>query len=217
MKILVNVTTYKRRKELNKLLKQLKQYDVDVHVWDDNPRAWKLEGVKYTKFAINHGKKLAWLKFKEIFEQLKKTNYDYYMFLPDDVVLNDNFISEVVTTWQSIQDENKICLSLLVDERIKKSNWTAFKPRNNDGVVLTQWNDLCFLCEKKFIDLVSIREVDPSRWDFDPNMSSGVGRQISWFFYNKGFNLYNMKNKVINHLDIESKMNFNERKINKLL
>jgi len=217
MKILVNITTYKRRKELKRLLKQLENERVDVHIWDDNPRGRKIEGVKYTKFAINHGKKLAWLKFKDIFEQLRRTNYDYYLFLPDDVVLNDNFISDVVTTWQSINDDKKICLSLLVDERIKKSNWTAFKPRNNDGVVLTQWNDLCFICEKEFINLVSIKEVDPSRWDYDENLGSGVGKQISWFFYNKGFNLYNMKQKTIQHLDIESKMNYKERKINKLL
>jgi len=216
MKILVNVTTYKRRRLLKRLLKQLNEFDVDVQVWDDDPKGTKIEGVKYTKFLINHGKKLLWLKFKQIFEQLKKTNYDYYFFIPDDVTLNKNFISKTITTWQSINDENKICISLLIDERIKTTNWTT-EPRIQDKVILTQWCDLCFLCEKKFIDLVEIEPVEPERWDINPNLGSGVGKNISWFFYNKGYNLYNMKEKLIQHLAVESKMNKNERKINKLI
>ena len=145
MKILVNITTYKRPKELKNLLQQLKQYKVDVHVWDDDPKGKKIEGVKYTKFAINHGKKLLWLKFKDIFEQLKRTNYDYYIFIPDDVTLSNNFIEQTVNTWKSIQDEKKICLSLLVDKRLNDQNWTGVFPEDKGNVYLTQWNDLCFI------------------------------------------------------------------------
>ena len=128
MKILVNITTYKRPNELKTLLQQLKKYDVDVQVWDDDPNGEQIKQVNYNKFCFNHGKFLLWLKFQKIFNKLKKTEYDYYIFLPDDVVLLDNFINETVNTWKSIQDEKKICLSLLVDKRLRRENWTGFFP-----------------------------------------------------------------------------------------
>ena len=217
MKILINITTYKRPKELKSLVEQLKQFKVDVQVWDDDPKGVKIEGVKYTKFAINHGKKLLWLKFKNIFEQLKRTNYDYYIFIPDDVILSNNFIENTVETWKSINDENKICMSLLVDDRLKDQNWTGFEPREKGNVLLTQWVDFCFICEKKFLNEISIKQVDPNRWKLNPTLGSGLGSQISWFLYNKGFNLYNIKNKYIQHLNIASKMNFEERQKTPLL
>ena len=217
MKILVNITTYQRPEELSNLIKQLKKYKIDIRVWDDDPKGKKIKEVIYNKFAINHGKKLLWLKFREIFEQLKKTNYDYYIFLPDDVVLSDDFINKAVEIYKSIQDEKKVCMSLLVDNRIKKANWTGVLPQDKGNVILTQWNDLCFICEKKFIKEIQIKEVDPNRWNKNKRLGSGLGGQISWFFYNKDCNLYNIKEQIVKHLDVESKMNPEERKNNPLL
>ena len=217
MSVLISITTYKRPNELKSLIGQLKQYKVDIQVWDDDPQGKKIEGVKYTKFGINHGKKLLWLKFKDIFEQLKKTNYDYYIFLPDDVTLSNNFIERTVDTWNSIQDEKKICMSLLFDKRLNDQNWTGVLPIDKGKVLLTQWNDLCFICEKKFLNEIEVKEVDPTRWNKNPTLGSGLGSQISWYLYNKNFNQYNVKDKLIQHLNVDSKMNFEERKNNPLI
>lgn len=212
MRIAVNITTYQRNKELTNLLNQLKEYNIDVFVWDDDPKGNKVECFRYKKFNKNHGKVLLWLKFKHIFKYLKKTNYDYYIFLPDDVELKDNFIQSIITIWESINDNKKICLSLLVDKRLNDQNWTGIIPRDLGNVYLTQWNDLCFLCEKKFIEEIEVGEVSVDRWKKNKELGSGVGSQISWFLLNKGYNMYNLKDKLITHLDIDSKMNYIERK-----
>lgn len=217
MRIAVNITTYKRDKELKSLLNQLKPYDVDVFVWDDDPNGVEVDCFKYKKFNINHGKQKLWLKFKQIFKYLTKTNYDYYIFLPDDVELKDNFIQSVVTIWKSINDNNKICLSLLVDKRLNDQNWTCVMPRDLGNVYLTQWNDLCFFCEKKFIDEIEVKEVSVDRWKKNKDLGSGVGSQISWYLLKKGYNMYNVKDKLVQHLDIKSKMNYKERFNNPLL
>ena len=217
MKILVNITTYKRPKELQSLVDQLKNYDVDIIIWDDDPQAERLENINHNTFPVHYGKKLLWQKFKQIFEVCQYKKYDYYFFLPDDVVLNNNFISEAINTWKSIDDDKKICLSLLVDQRIKKANWTGIDPIDKGNVILTQWNDLCFLCEKKFFQSFKLTEIELTRWQKNPLLGSGVGSQISWKLLDLGFNMYNIKNKIINHIGTDSKMNPEERKKNPLI
>lgn len=215
--ILVNITTYKRPNELRRLITQLKEYNVTIRVWDDDPEGVPVEGVEYCKFSENYGKKLAWKKFRQIFDHCKRSKgYDYFIFLPDDVQLNNNFISDVLNTWKSINDEKKICLSLLVDNRIKKSNWLPIEPEDKGEVILTHWNDLCFICEKNFFKAFTIAPIDPFRWESNPLLSSGVGKQISNKLFYLGFNMYNMKKQTLKHLPVESKMNPEERKINPL-
>lgn len=215
--ILVNITTYKRPNELRRLIAQLKEYKVSIRVWDDDPEGLPIEGVDYCKFEENFGKKKAWLKFQHIFNYCEfKKGFDYFIFLPDDVQLNKNFISDVLNTWKSINDDKKICLSLLVDNRIKKANWIPVEPEDKGQVILSHWNDLCFICEKKFFKSFKITPIGKTRWDKNPLLGSGVGSQISNKLFYLGFNMYNMKKQTLKHLPIESKMNPEERKINPL-
>ena len=51
-----------------------------------------------------------------------------------------------------------------------------------------------------------------SRWNHDPNLSSGVGQQISTKLHNKNKSMYHTKTSLVIHGDHESKMNFEERK-----
>jgi|GEM_PF-4600002 len=225
-KVLINITSYNRPDMLKNLIKQLDGYE--VFVLDDNsPNPQFLydllnntNKMGLCRFSKNHGKKEAYLKFTKIFNQLKRdaiTFYDYFIFLPDDFTLCDDFVNKAINLWDSIEDDKKISLSFSNPNRCLKPNFTGVEPVDKGNVILTQWNDLAFICGKEFIDKVIIDPINPKRWDKNPLLSSGVGSRISNYFYNKGYNQYNVKENMCSHIGNEdSKMNPEERQINKL-
>lgn len=209
--VLVNITSYNREQKLINLLNQL---DCDTIVWDDCsefnvPYCYKWDNQKkFFCFEENHGKYLAWKKFKSIFYKLRARNYKYFIFLPDDVVLCDDFVNKAIELWESIEDDKKISLSFSSPERTKHHNWTAYDSHKVGNVIKTQWNDLMFICEKDFLDKVKIQPIDMERWQEDPTISSGVGRQISLQFHREGYSMYNVSEEIVTHIgNNDSKMN----------
>ena len=63
----------------------------------------------------------------------------------------------------------------------------------------------------------SINEIPKTRWDDNPNLSSGVGQQISHRLDKLNFGMYHTKLSMVIHGDHESKMNKNERLKTKLI
>ena len=223
-KVLINITSYNRPDMLKNLINQLDGYDIIV--WDDASDNFK-PTLLHDKFNIlgtvifleNYGKKKAWVKWINIFKDIKDDyyNYDYFIFLPDDFTLCDDFVNKAINLWDSIEDDKKISLSFSNPNRCLKPNFTGVEPVDKGNVILTQWNDLAFICGKEFIDKVIIDPINPKRWDKNPLLSSGVGSRISNYFYNKGYNQYNVKENMCSHIGNEdSKMNPEERQINKL-
>jgi hypothetical protein len=201
---------------LKSLLNQLEGHD--IHIWDDNSKdLYKKEGLTYSILKPNYGKKLAWKKFNIIFDHLKThTDYDYYIFLPDDCELCNDFVKKSVSLWEGIRDNKKICLSFSHPDRTKQPCFTAIEPVDCGDVIKTQWTDMAFICGREFINRVVVDPVDEKRWDKNPNLSSGVGSKISHLFYTR-WNLYNVKTEMMKHIgNDDSKMNPIERKINKL-
>lgn len=206
MKTLIIITSYDREKLLYKLIKQLKNADIIV-IDDASTFEFKLK-TPFFRFPENYGKKRAWQKYQHIFKSIPK-NYDFYIFIPDDVEVCDNFVEKSTKEYLNIKDKNKICLSLLSDVRITQINWTKFVPKEKGNVVLTQWNDLAFICDNRFFDEVELQPVDFRRWVRNPKASSGVGQQISEQLYAKGLNMYHVKESFVKHVGYESKMNEN--------
>ena len=102
--------------------------------------------IKYVKYMKNNGKMNYWKLVSDTFKYCCKIKSKYYIYLPDDVRLKNNFFEESVRIFEKIEDENKICLNLLMDEsRRGNSNWTGFTPIEYDEYYKTQWNDLCFI------------------------------------------------------------------------
>ena len=216
MKVLINITSYNRPLMLKNLLTRLKGESITV--WDDCS-GFRMEGngIEFYKFDKNYGKKLAYQKFKLIFEKLRKTDYDYYIFLADDYKVDKDFVKKAVKLWEGIDDKDKISLSFAHPDRCLHPNWTGLEPREVGDVILTGWNDLAFICSKKFLQEVNIKEIPMSRWEGNELLSSGVGAQISKELFNRGFNMYNTKKEIAVHIgNDDSKMNPVERSINKL-
>jgi len=208
-KTLVIITSFDRKKMLYRLLKQLNHNDTiifdDCSDFDFNLK------YNFVRFEQNYGKKRCWLKFHHIFKEIPK-NYDYFIFLPDDVEVSDTFIDDAINIYDGIDDEKKICLSLLTDVRVEKPNWTKFHPVKKGNVILTQWNDLCFICEKRFFDNVEIMPVLLDRWESNHTLSSGVGQQISIQLFKNKLNQYHVKKTLVHHGEHDSKMHYEHRK-----
>ena len=218
MKVLTVITSYNRKKSLLNLLQKLEKQPTDVVIYDDNSD-FKLNIPQFKQFKHNYGKEYLWLKFKKIFNELPKS-YDYYIILPDDIDISNNFVKSAVNSWENLTDKEKICLSLLTDGRINKPNWTAFKPLIKSNYVQTQWQDFCFICEKEFFT-VDIQQISLQRWQvigksLNIELGSGLGGQISRYWNDKGRTMYHTKKSLVKHLKGVSKMNPHERLINPL-
>lgn len=221
----IAITSYNRIDMLKLLLDDLigeLNYKILITVFDDgSTEKYNLEkyDIKYIKYTTNHGKKKYWKLFDTVLKYQKNINSKYYFFLPDDVRVDKNFISESIRIFKKINNNDKICLNLLMDEsRRGKRNWTNFNPIEYDEFYHTQWNDLCFICENEFFRYIpNIPEIDPSRWINNELLSSGVGEQISKRLHKLNKNMYHVKRTLVKHGNHDSKMNYEDRKINKLI
>ena len=50
------------------------------------------------------------ITFNSTFSYVKRINSKYFIYLPDDVILVDDFFNKVKDAYESIPDQNKICL-----------------------------------------------------------------------------------------------------------
>ena len=216
------ITTYNRPEMLKKLLDEIeskkKDYKIFVTIFDDGGEQKIDINKNYHKkinLYPNNGKKKYYRTINSTFSFLKNVQSKYFIYLPDDVELVDNFFDEAKRIYEAINFKDKICLSILTDGRVNRTNWTNFKTKDFGEYYKTQWNDLCFICEKKFFEKLDyqIFAISPKRWNGNPNLSSGVGQQISTRLMNLNLGMYHTKKSLVIHGDHESKMNFHERQI----
>jgi len=216
----VIITTYNRPKMLSNLLdnieKEKKNYNILILVFDDgSTEKYTINNKNVKKISLfpNNGKKKYYKVFNTTFNLIKKIDSEYFIYLPDDITLINNFFDRSKDTFNSIADPNKICLSLLTDGRVNRTNWVNFKTQDMGFYYRTQWNDLCFISKRNFFESLNykIDEIPLSRWDRNPNLSSGVGQQISLRLNERGYGMYHTKESFVIHGSHESKMNYHER------
>jgi len=223
----VIITTYNREVMLKSLLKdifkQKKEYKILVLVFDDGsfPEYDLSEfDVKYIRFHKNNGKQNFWKVCDFIFKYCKNISTEKFIFIGDDMRLCPNFFDKAKKQYDNIPDENKICLALFITERQKANkNWTNFVPIEFKNYYQTQWNDVNFIADKRFFEVLdfTINPINPRRFDNNSNISSGVGQQISLRLHKLNYSMFHIKKSLISHGDHISLMNPDERKQNKLI
>ena len=220
------ITTYNRPEFLKKLLDDInlnkKDYKILIAIFNDGSNVeYDLKEYTVTKFDIypNMGKKRYFNVINKTFEFVKTVESKYFIYLPDDIRLVDNFFDETKRLYDSIDSRKKICLNILTDDRIHRENWGYPKGIDLGEYYKTQWNDLCFISEKKFFEELEykIHNIPLTRWVKNPNLSSGVGHQITDRLNKKRFFLYHTKKSMVIHGSHESKMNYSERLKTKIL
>lgn len=221
------ITTYNRPKMLKYLLEDIEINSLGkrvlVTIFDDGSNVdYYLDkyDLKYVKYVNNNGKINYWKLISDTFKYCAKIKSKYYIYLPDDIRLKNNFLEESIRIFEKIEDENKICLNILMDEsRRGNSNWTGFTPIEYDEYYKTQWNDLCFISKFDFFKKLNfeILPIDKNRWIKNSELGSGVGQQMSIRLMNLNQNMYHVKNTLVTHDDHESVMNYSNRKKIKLI
>jgi hypothetical protein len=232
--IFIYIKTYNRAAEVINLLRDLSMptnLSIGVKVYDDSSHGY--EGVQsfiskrnweYHRFRVNNGKLKAWLVSNEILSDAKSRNSKYFMILPDDIRLCDDFLNRSITVWNRIQDDKKAALVLARDSSRDQGSgpgpcWTGISPKLvNKFVWETGWVDEMFISEKKYFEILeySCNEVSPKRFR-TKNISSGVGRQASLRIVNSGHKLYCVDRSLVRFVGCESKMNKEERILNPMV
>jgi hypothetical protein len=230
-KIGIYITSYNRPEMLSKLVDQIiqqmgGQINFDILIFDDKSDQLPIISTNLVTLITNEehrGKEYYWKTWHEMFviAHLRKDKYSF--FLPDDITLCDNFFEIAIQKFEYLKplDHKLACLSLLTDDQRKLAPhacWTGKQSKEQHGEILSHFNDCCFICDNKFFEYLdyTIQEIPLSRWNRDKNLSSGVGRQISLRLMNKEASMYHCFNSLVRHGEHESKMNPDERQINKL-
>lgn len=202
----VCICTFNRKPLVENLAHQIQQvFTGKILVFNDGGEVPELQGCELINHKQNHGKRRYYQLVTSIFEMLKRNKVDRFWFLPDDVEIHPNLFTESLRLWESIKDERKICLSVgSTHNRHYNPCWTEFQPIKMGEVVLTNWNDLCFMAERTFLEELNYQIERPlSSYDY---RSSGVGRHISRTLYNKKFNLYHTDKSLVDFIPVETKM-----------
>jgi len=124
---------------LSLLLKDIRRdksdFDVKIIIFDDcSDEIYDLDefsdlDIDFTREEKNHGKTEYWKLYNKGLRYINNTkNYDYYFKLDDDVRLKKDFFSESINIWENIDDQNKISLFPLLDNREGKKVWTNHEP-----------------------------------------------------------------------------------------
>jgi hypothetical protein len=222
------ITTYNRPEMLRYLLDDIEFSSLGkrilVTVFDDGSDIdydyLDKYDIKYVKYIKNNGKVNYWKLVSDTFKYCGKIKSKYYIYLPDDIRLKNNFFEESIRIFEKIEDQNKICLNLLMDEsRRGNSNWTGFTPIEYDEYYKTQWNDLCFISKFDFFEKINfeILPISKNRWLKNSELGSGVGQQMSMRLLSLNQNMYHVINSLVTHGEHDSKMNYEDRQKVKLI
>lgn len=206
------VTTYDRPRSCEKLVLELTKFG-DVYVLDDgSEQEYNLVTSKHTIYyhkQAHLGKELYTETVNNLFSMPQKP-YKYYFMCPDDMFPVEDFTGKAFRIWNGIKDPRKICLTIYLSvSRHGVPCWTNFMPVEFDNYWMTQWTDMCFMCEKRFFEAMGPIPYSETNWRRRPTMGSGVGALISNRLCKNGWNLYQVKKSLF---DVEpeahiSKMN----------
>lgn len=120
--------------------------------------------------------------------------HEYYIMLPDDFLMNKYQLDKTIETWQSIEDDKKICLNLYTD-RVGTLCWTRFNPIDKGNVWQTGWVDMCFICTEDFFKVIP--RIDVPYATHGKKASSGVGAYISRRLFARGYHMYQVKESLV--------------------
>ena len=193
---MICITSYQRPKMLLRLLKELE--GENVVVIDDGSTYDPTEHLDYCEYhRVSHkGKKGFWVNWNMMLEIAKESNDTEFIFLPDDIH------SIELDRLRSDYTNGALNVLHVGPDR----GWTP------KGYV-----DCAFICDRSVLEALKWK-IDPvpiQRFN-NPNISSGVGQNLSFRMWMEGIPMY-LKGNYAQHGDHESKMHKEERLKNPLV
>jgi len=192
MGVVFLITTFNRQESCQRLVDSL-QGKGDIIVLIDGSD-YDISGAMVIRHAHNYGRERYWETVNQLFS--RRGHYKYFFMLPDDFLPADNMVEKAINIWNNIRDNKKVCLNLYAD-RIGLKCWTGYAPKDIGEVYLTQWMDMCIMCENEFFNALGrVRLIKFNKF-CSPRRSSGVGAQISRTLFYKKYNLYQVKESLV--------------------
>lgn len=178
------ITTAKRGSWCLNLLHDLKEqgkgYEFNVRVIHDKSDSDYSGVIKFCEENKNFyygetektfGKIGFWYVNNMMYQLLDTLKYDYFIQLPDDIILVDNFFKRVLNL---VKSEIDLCNFFTFN--IHKQSFLNTQIQNINNVEMWQnnWVDCCFIAKPSVMKGFQIEETNPNRWLKRKYTGSGV-------------------------------------------
>ena len=195
-KVLVCITSYNRKQELLCLVDELRMQTpwIDIAIFDDKSELFVEEiDVVYPQVTVikapeHRGKAGFWKTWQDIFDYCKAHEYEYYIFLQDDVLPCPNFIERAIDIYNEAES---ICVSPIRTNYSMyrgMSRWGAKPVERHAHHTVSHYFDCFGIVRRDFFEALDWT-IDPIAPSSDPFKSSGVGRQITRRLQDKGWKM----------------------------
>lgn len=214
------ITTFNRPDLLGNLLEQIAQQKprkTVIQIHNDGSTMNYFEVINKYKdrleiryfFHDHYGKKQYWALINKAFKHRSKARY--YIMLPDDDILCDNFFDKVINKWEGITHPKKICMMPSINkERKWENSWTGVIPQKEGQVYNSGFVDMRFICQELFFEKLGILGgISHKRWERNKLASSGVGSQISRELHKKDLQMFISIEDLTYQVPHKSEMNPN--------
>lgn len=209
---MIVITTHKRPEWCLNLLRQIQEQSPNVQVivfhdkcdsdYSEVRSFCKTNKYDYFRSTENFGKWKYWQLKNLIYDYVRTLNYKYYVEIPDDVILVDNFYNRVKSILQEVQCFNPFTVNVHFYQR------TYFKTLFNIANVpmaKSDWMDCCFAARKSFMDDFSIEE--PAQFTCRNQLSgSGVAMMQTKKALELSGTIYQSFYSLLEHIGIKSIM-----------
>lgn len=211
MSLIKIIFSYNRPEMLHRLLDE-----VGHSIVIDDGSTYKalpfLDKCDYYRFS-HKGKEGFWLQWQYAFDIAKESGADKFIFMPDDIY---NVNLDEIDRLTQIKEPFAFNYMNVGENR----GWTPIQETKADWFdgYRTGYVDCAFVSNRKTLDLLDwqMNPVDRKRF-LNPNISSGVGQQLSRRFMNLGVPMWMVRKSLAYHGNHKSEMNTEERKINPLI
>lgn len=205
------ITTSKRGLWCHTLLEDLKEqgkgYEYNVRVFHDNcgtdysavERFCQENENFYFYETKEHLQKIRfWLLNNLMYSFLSQLEYDYFIQLPDDIVLVDGFFKRAINL---VQGDLDICNFFTFNVHQESFKQHTILKKNNEKMWLNNWVDCCFIARPCVMYDFQIEKTNANRWMKRRYTGSGVAGSFIRE-YNKRYNkqIYQTYYSLVEHL-----------------
>ncbi len=146
-------------------------------------------GFRWVRSLARLGKRGYFITYQVAFSYAQKSSAERILFLQDDLVFDEQLVRSSYDLLESLSGEmpggRPIVLNLYAsDDDEEDGRWIEFRRESHPTLPVrrTQWFDLNgYLVGREVLAALDFRliPIHQSRWHSDPNLSSGVGRQLT--------------------------------------
>lgn len=153
-----------------------------------------------------HGKRQFWRLMQQVFAKERDVDTDLWLFLQDDVRIEDSALARIHRVIECMGRLHypwavlDVCNAAPAQGELAR--WTGETVTNaccwtHD----TTWFDLQgWVCNGHFWEVIDrVYPMDPSRWDNNPSLSTGVGKQLSVRLADSPYAVCMLRSPVVHH------------------